>query len=204
MLHHPQCACLKTLCIAALLLALPRTCLSQTESSDDYPLLNKGASEVSVRFTEFVVFSHPALLSTAGFRYGWVLTDPFGKGWGRGALEYTIDLLPAVVLTKPSTIYCGGIAPIGVRWNTLAKPRLRSYGEVEAGGVFCTANIPPSDLNIGFTVNTGAGLALFTRGNQMLTAGLNFSHLSDANLGNPNPNYNGISFVLEYHWLRSK
>jgi hypothetical protein len=131
-----------------------------------------------------------------------VLSDPFGKGLGRGTLEYTIDWLPAVVLTKPSTFYCAGIAPLGVRWNVLLKPRLRPYGEVVLGGVLCTANILSSDINIGFTVNGGAGLSLFTRGDQMLTAGLNYSHLSNAYLGHHNPNYNGFAFVVEYHWLK--
>ena len=172
------------------------------QNNPDYPLIHKDASEISVRFTEAFMLLHTALLSTAAFRYGLVLSDPFGKGLGRGTLEYTIDWLPAVVLTKLSTVYCAGIAPLGVRWNVLLKPRLRPYGEVVLGGVLCTADIPPSDINIGFTVNGGAGLSLFTRGNQMLTAGLDYSHLSDAYLGHRNPNYNGFAFVVEYHWLK--
>ena len=172
------------------------------QSPPDNPLLHKDAAEISVRLTEVYMLPHTALLSTAAIRYGLVLKDAFGKGWRRGSLEYTLDWLPAVVLTKPRVIYCGGVAPLGVRWNVIAKPRLRPYGEVVTGGVLCTGNIPPSDLNVGFTINASAGLALFTRDNQMLTAGLDYSHLSNAYLGRNNPNYNGIAFVLEYHWLK--
>ena len=161
-----------TLCVIGLL-AASSICLAQSPS--DNPLLHKDAWEISVRFTEAYMLPHTALLSTAAIRYGLVLSNPFGKGWGRGSLEYTVDWLPAVVLTKPKVIYCGGVAPVGVRWNFVAKPRLRPYGEVVTGGVLCTTDIPPSDLNLGFTVNAGVGLALRIRGDQMLTAGIDYS-----------------------------
>ena len=174
----------------------------RAQSFPDYPLAHKDASEVSIRLSEAAMFPHTVLLSSGAFRLGVVVSDIFGRGWVRGTLEYTIDWLPAVVITKPAVIYCGGVAPVGVRWNILAKPCLHPYGEVVLGGVLCHGNIPPSNLNIGFTINSGVGLTLFTRGNQMLTAGLDYSHLSNADLGKPNPNYNGIAFVLEYHWLK--
>jgi Lipid A 3-O-deacylase (PagL) len=184
---------------AATLLVLSCNGHAQTELTTGYPLLQKGASDVSVRFTEFGVLDYPALVSTVGVRYGKVFTVPFGTGWWRGTVEYTMDALPALVLTKPSLTYCGGIEPVGFRWNLQSRPRLRPYGESAAGTAFCTGNIPPSHFNVGFSVHAG-----FTRGNQMLTAGLYYSHLSDANLGHPNPNYNGISCVLEYHFMRSR
>ena len=111
-----------TLCVIGLL-AASSICLAQSPS--DNPLLHKDAWEISVRFTEAYLLPHTALLSTAAIRYGLVLSNPFGKGWGRGSFEYTVDWLPAVVLTKPKIIYCGGVAPVGVRWNVVAKPRLR-------------------------------------------------------------------------------
>lgn len=171
----------------------------------DYPLLHKNSSELSVRFSECVMHGGPALISTAAFRYGLVLTDPIGKGWKRGTLEYTLDWLPAIVLTQPTVVYGAGVAPFGIRWNFLGKPRLHPYAELVLGGVLSTSNIPPGDtLNINFTVNTGGGLTLFTYGNQMLTAGIDFSHLSNAFLGPHNPQLNGVAIVLEYHWLTLK
>ena len=188
---------------ALLLLATNGPVAAQTSSG--YPLSHKDASEFSVRFTEDVMHGGPALLSTAAFRYGLVLTDPLGKGWARGSLEYTMDWLPAIVLTQPKVVYGAGVAPFGIKWNVLGKPRLHPYAELALGGVLSTSNIPPGDtLNINFTIHAGGGLTLHTRGNQSLTAGIDFSHLSNGYLGNNNPEYNGVSFVLEYHWIKPR
>lgn len=169
----------------------------------DYPLLHKDSYEISVRFTEPVMNGGTLLLSTAAIRYGLVLTDPIGSGWRRGTLEYTLDWLPAIVMTKPSVVYGAGVAPFGLRWNFVGKPRLRPYAELVLGGVLSTSNIPPGNtFNINFTVNAGGGLALYTRGNQMLTAGIDLSHLSNAYLGPKNPQLNGFAFVVEWHWMK--
>jgi len=175
------------------------------QSPADYALFHKDASEVSVRFSEIVMNGGTDLLSTSAVRFGLVLTDPFGRGRLRGTLEYTLDWLPAIFLTKPTTVYGAGVAPIGFRWNFLGKPRLYPYGELVLGGVLSRSNIPPGNtLNINFTINSGLGLKVFAHGNQMLTAGLDYSHLSNGYLGATNPGLNGIAVIVEYHWLRAK
>lgn len=80
----------------------------------DYPLVHKDASEFTVGYTEHGMRGGPTLLSEAAFRYGIVLTDPMGKGAFRGNLEYTVDWLPAIVLTKPKVVYGAGVAPHSV------------------------------------------------------------------------------------------
>lgn len=128
-----------------------------------------------------------------------------GKGALRGTLEYTMDWLPAIVLTKPKVVYGAGVAPVGLRWNLVSHPRLHPYGELVLGGVLSTSNIPPGDtLNINFTIHTGGGLTVYNHGNQMLSIGLDYSHLSNGYLGANNPVYNGFAIVLEYHWLKRK
>jgi hypothetical protein len=144
-------------------------------------------------------------LSIAAIRYGWALTDSFGKGWRRGTPEYTIDWLPAIVLTKPSLVYGAGIAPLGLKWNFLGSPPLRPYGELVLGGVLSTSNVPPGDtLNSNFTLTSGGGLTLFTYENQALRAGIDYSYLSNGYLGAHNPGYNGFATVVEYHWFKAK
>jgi hypothetical protein len=189
---------------AAFVIALGSFSLALAQSTPDYPLFHKDAWEVSARLSECVMHGDPALLSTISIRYGLVLTDPIGKGWKRGTLEYTLDWLPAIILTQPKVVYGAGVAPVGIRWNFLGKPRLHPYAELVLGGVLSTSNVPPGNtLNINFTVNAGGGLTLYSRGNQMLTTGLDFSHLSNAYLSH-NPMYNGFAVVLEYHWMKTK
>jgi hypothetical protein len=107
----------------------------------DYPLAHKDASEVTIRYTLVVMNAGTDLLSTSAFRYGLVLTDPFGTGRVRGTLEYTLDWLPAIVLTKPKVVYGAGVAPIGLRWNLcLAKTAL---------GVIVTPHAAPARNSMG-------------------------------------------------------
>jgi hypothetical protein len=49
------------------------------------------------------------------------------------------------------------------------------------------------------TQKFGAVPAFFS----MLTAGIDFSHRSNGYLAH-NPQYNGVAFVVEYHWMRLK
>lgn len=111
----------------------------------DYPLVHKDASEFTVGYTEHGMRGGPTLLSEAAFRYGIVLTDPMGKGAFRGNLEYTVDWLPAIVLTKPKVVYGAGAAPHSVCDGLPGHLRLHPYGKLVMGGVLSTGNIPPRD-----------------------------------------------------------
>jgi hypothetical protein len=118
--------------------ALPRTIR-------DYPLVHKEASEFTLGYTEHGMRGGPTLLSEAAFRYGIVLTDSMGKGAFRGNLEYTVDWLPAIVLTKPKVVYGAGAAPHSVCDGLPGHLRLHPYGKLVMGGVLSTGNIPPRD-----------------------------------------------------------
>ena len=195
----------QALCAAVLSLLFVSAGLACAQNISSFPLDHKDAWEISGRASEFGVINRGgALLTSAAIRVGVVLTDPFGKGRLRGTFEYTIDWLPVVLMIHPSVIYGFGIAPVGLKWNFLANPPHRPYAEVDFGGVLSTHSIPPGDSTINFTANAGGGLTLLNRGNETLSAGFNFSHLSCGFLCSRNPNLNGVSFVLEYHWLKAK
>jgi len=195
----------QALCAAVLFLLSASGGLVCAQNTSSFPLDHKDAWEVSGRVGVFGVINEGgALLTTAAIRYGVVLTQPVGKGRLRGTLEYTMDWLPVVVMTHPSVMYGVGVAPVGLKWNYLANPRHRPYWEADFGGLFSTHSIPPGNSTVNFTANAGGGLALLNRGNEMLTTGFYFSHLSCGFLCSRNPNLNGVSFVLEYHWLKAK
>jgi hypothetical protein len=127
------------------------------------------------------------------------------SGWRKAArhVEYTIDWLPVVLVIHLSVIYGFGIAPVGLKWNFLANLRHRPYAEVDFGGVLSTHSIPPGDSTINFTANAGGGLTLVNRGNETLSAGFNFSHLSCGFLCSRNPNCRARSPVCGYLISRS-
>src|SRR6516165_11258436 len=97
---------------AGLFLLFASACPACAQNRSDFPLSHKGSREISIRASEIVMINTgTALLSTAAVRYGLVLTDPVGKGRLCGTFEYTVDLLPMVLMTKPSLIYGAGLAP---------------------------------------------------------------------------------------------
>jgi len=55
---------------------------------------------------------------TAGFRYGWILTEPHGPGFLRGRFEYAIDAVPVFVLFQPTdTAFGAAVNPFALIWN---------------------------------------------------------------------------------------
>src|SRR5690349_6029466 len=54
----------------------------------------------------------------AGFRFGWVLTEPHGPGLLSGRFEYAIDAVPAYLIFQPiNTAYGVGLNPLNLKWN---------------------------------------------------------------------------------------
>jgi hypothetical protein len=193
--------------LALLFLFFRAGCLAcAAQDTPPFPLDHKGAWEISVRASEFGVINQGGgLLTTAGIRYGKVLTNSFGITRRRhGTLEYTVDLLPLMLMTWPSVIYGGGVAPLGFKWNYLANPSYRPFWEANLGLAFSTHSFPPGNSTVNFIVNAGGGLTVLNRGDETLTVGFEYSHLSCGFFCTRNPNLNGASVVLEYHWLKPK
>jgi hypothetical protein len=195
----------RALYIALLVLLFAAGRLACAQNTPPFPLDHKDAWEISVRAGEFGVINRGGeLLTTAAIRYGVVLTDPFGKGRLRGTLEYTLDWLPMILMTRPSLIYGAGVLPLGFKFNYLANPRHRPFWEGNFGGTLSTHSLPPGNSTLNLNVNAGGGLTLLNRGAETLTVSFQYSHLSCGFFCSRNPNLNGASIVLEYHWLKPK
>jgi lipid A 3-O-deacylase len=140
----------------------------------------------------------------AGIFIGKVITNEIGGGWWRGRLEYGFDLMPVFVQSRPSKLYGGGFAPVILRWNSSHLiGRVTPYIELAGGAVRTSANLPSGDTsNFNFSAKGGGGIYLFTRDRQSFDIGCRWSHISNANLGARNPEFNGIEFRLGYHWFR--
>ncbi|SRR5438552_16577885 len=145
-----------------------------------------------------------AQIWTAGVFIGKVITGEIGSGWRRGSLEYGFDLIPAFVTSKTETVYGGGFDPLVLRWNFSRRTgRFAPYIELGGGGVLTTANLPPGDTSsFNFMARGGGGIDIFTKSRQSLDIGLRWWHISNANLGLRNPEFNGLQISLGYHWFK--
>ena len=147
-------------------------------------------------------FSEAQIL-TAGVFVGKVLTGEIGSGWRRGRFEYGADVIPLFRQFRAQSIYGGGFEPVILRWNSsLHAARVAPYIELAGGAIRTNTNFPPGDTsNFNFTARGGGGIQIFAKSHHSLDIGCRWSHISNANLGVRNTEFNGVQVSLAYHWF---
>jgi lipid A 3-O-deacylase len=145
-----------------------------------------------------------AQIWTAGAFIGKVLTDQAGRGWFRGNLEYGFNLIPVFLTFKTENVYGGEFEPVVLRWNSSHHlGRMVPYIELAGGAVVTSSNLPPGNTsNFNFTAKGGGGIHIITGHSRSLDVGCRWWHVSNANLGVRNPEFNGVQIILGYHWFK--
>jgi len=145
-----------------------------------------------------------AQIVTAGFSLGHSLTGEIGGGWRRGSLEYVLDVSPLFHTYGNQRTRGTAFDPVILRWNSsLHNGRMAPYLELGGGAVATPVNLPPGNTSsFNFMARGGAGVHLFTRNKQALDLGFGWWHISNANLGARNPEFNGIQLTVGYHWFK--
>jgi len=141
---------------------------------------------------------------SAGVSVGRVITGELGSGWRRGSFEYAFDLVPVFETYGNQHTHGAGFDPVILRWNSaLHTARIAPYIELAGGAVITPSNLPPGNTSsFNFTPKGGGGIYLWTRKRQWLDIGCRWSHISNANLGVQNPEFNGVQFGFAYHWFK--
>jgi Lipid A 3-O-deacylase (PagL) len=138
---------------------------------------------------------------TAGFRYGWIITEPHGPSFLRGRFEYAVDAVPVFVVFQPTnTAYGAAINPFALIWNFDTHGRVVPYIDLGGGALFTSTQVPPGTSRINFTTAGALGLHFLAR-KATWTADVRFMHISDAGLTNPNPGINTVQLRLGIGWF---
>lgn len=146
-------------------------------------------------------FAESQILS-AGVFIGKVVTGEHGSGWRRGRFEYAADFMPIFETYGNQHVHGYGFDPVILRWNSaLHTGRISPYIELAGGAVSTNANLPPGNTSsFNFMAKGGGGVYVRTRPQQSFDLGLRWSHVSNANLGVDNFEFNGVQLMLAYHW----
>jgi hypothetical protein len=181
-------------------------CLAYAQNS---PIPQKAKWDISVwvagetgeentnSFAESQIFS-------AGVFVGRILTGEHLGSWRRGRLEYAFDVVPVFETFGNQRVHGYGFDPVILRWNSsLHMKRISPYIELAGGGLITNANLPPGNTSsFNFTPKGGGGFYMRTRERQAFDIGVRWSHISNANLGVNNPEFNGVQLSLAYHWFK--
>lgn len=145
-----------------------------------------------------------AQIFKGGFSLGRSIKHVPGAGWRTGDLEYSFSVASLFLQLGPQGRHGVGFEPVILRWNShVGLGRATPYIELAGGGLRTNGNFPAGNTsNFNFTVRGGGGVYLRTKGREALDLGLGWSHISNANLGTQNPEFNGIELRIAYHWLR--
>ena len=99
-----------------------------------------------------------------------------------------------------------GIAfdPVILRWNSsLVLGRMAPYMELGGGAVHTGSNFPVGDTStFNFIARGGAGILISTKRGEAFEVGCRWWHISNANLGIRNPEFNGIQVNVGWHWYK--
>jgi hypothetical protein len=141
---------------------------------------------------------------SAGVFVGKVLTGELGTGWRRGRLELGFDFAPLFVQFTPQRIHGVEFDPLILRWNSgVRRGRTSPYLELGGGAVRTNQNFPVGDTSsFNFIARGGGGILIATRRVEAFEIGCRWWHISNANLGARNPEFNGIQINVGWHWYR--
>lgn len=146
-----------------------------------------------------------ARITMAGVHIGRVFHRTAPDGGLRRTWEYTLDLQPLLLVTRPQHVYGGGFAPVGVKLNFAPRGRYRPYLEFNGGAMFTQKNVPPGNSStFNFTAALGPGVMMAVSRTQALSFALRWWHLSNAGIGDYNPSFNTIEFQIGYHWVTTR
>jgi hypothetical protein len=138
---------------------------------------------------------------TAGFRYGWILTEPHGPSFLRGRFEYAVDAVPVFVVFQPSnTTYGAAVNPFAMIWDFDTHGRIVPYLDLGGGVLFTNTQVPAGTSRINFTTAGAVGMH-FLAGKLNWTADVRFMHISNAGLQSANPGINTVQLRLGIGWF---
>ena len=141
-------------------------------------------------------------ITMAGVHVGRVFHRASPDSGHRRTWEYTMELAPLFLVTRVQRAYGGGFAPVGVRVNFAPRGRFRPYLEFNGGAMVTQKNVPAGRTSaFNFTAALGPGVTVPVSRTTALSFAIRAWHLSNGGIGDFNPSFNTVQFVVGYHFL---
>lgn len=129
------------------------------------------------------------------------LTNPIGDTWWSGSAVVGVEAA-FLGIAEPTSAYGIGLTPkLGYAFTSFG--RLKPYVEGGSGPLWTNfdGRIPEQGSDFNFLVWAGAGASYDLTARWALNAGVRFSHISNADTGNPNA---GLNYLQPFVGVTSK
>ena len=156
---------------------------------------------MSFNSTTLIGKTPDARFGNIGLRYGRVL-----KTSKTVAFEWTIDVVPAAVLSNPrpevtavgpgftitslvrESVYGFGAAPIGWKFNFRRNRRVQLFGQATGGFLYFSKQAPVDDSSrFNFTFDFSGGVQIVNSNRRSFTIGYKYQHISNGFTATNNP-----------------
>jgi hypothetical protein len=177
--------------------------VSNAVFGEDPDILRKGSWNFGIWAGGGSAVDTPPINTTlwlTGLRFGKILTHEKGKHAFRGQLEYVVEIIPAFLIFRESTIYGFDVTPLIFRWNFTGQAKVIPYAEIGAGTLFTSRDFPDPSYRFNFTPQAAVGFHVFTKSKQSFTFSFRFMHISNGGLASPNPGVNTLEMMGGYEW----
>jgi hypothetical protein len=143
------------------------------------------------------------------------------KPSGKIALKYTIDVVPASVLSYPfflavplgnntfriervrKSVYGWGISPIGLQINFRQQKKFQPFISSSGGFIYFSEKVPSSfGAKFNFTVDLGGGVQFMIRDKKAVTVGYKYHHLSNGYRASDNPGFDSNIFYFGFSFFK--
>jgi len=101
--------------------------------------------------------------------------------------------------------YGSGVSPVGFQWGFLPLNRLQPFLSMNAGFLYFDQQVLSTQgSEFMYSIDYGAGFNIFHHGNQAVTVGYRYQHLSNANISIHNPGTDANTFYVGISCFRNK
>ncbi len=183
-----------------------------TEAKNEFMIWGGGSPDSN----EVIGSTKDARFGIVGLRYARVF-----KPSGNIALKYTIDAVPASVLSFPTfrliplpdgsfqierdrkSVYGVGVSPLGLQVNFRRKKKIQPFVGA-SGGFLYFANKVPSEFGARFNLaaDLGGGVQFMLRNKKAITVGYKYHHFSNGYRSDDNPGFDSNLFFVGFSVFR--
>ncbi len=137
-------------------------------------------------------------------RWGIILTSDLCGGPFRGNLQYSVEIVPVMIVSQNSNVYAAGFSPLQLRYNFTATRQVMPFFEIGGFALPSTEKIPEKTSHFNFLTFGGFGFHKLVGSNKSLQFGMRYQHISNAGIVDYNPGINSLFLYAGFSLFKHK